>query len=88
MTELDILRIVNLLVGVVGLAVSISILLMPRAISDLEKKLDKSFSTEMIEKILNQRRNLSEALLRHPRIFGFMLLGISFLLALSAILLF
>jgi hypothetical protein len=88
MQELDFLRIFNLLVGVVGLAVSIGILLIPRVISNLEKKLDQNFSTEAIEKMLNQKRNLSEALLKHPRVFGFILLFISFFLTLSSILLF
>ncbi|MFH0940333.1 MAG: hypothetical protein V1840_00570 [Candidatus Omnitrophota bacterium] len=88
MLELGFLRIFNLLIGVVGLAVSIGILLIPRAISQLEKKLDQNFSTEAIEKLLNQKRNLSEALLKHPRVFGFILLFISFFLTLSGILLF
>ncbi len=88
MEEIDFLRIFNLLVGVVGLAVSIGILLIPRIVSSLEKKLDKDFSTEAIDKLLNQKRNLTEALLKHPRVFGFILLFISFFLTLSSILLF
>ena len=43
MEELNFLRIFNLLVGVVGLAVSIGILLMPRVISQIEKKTGSKF---------------------------------------------
>ena len=85
MEEVYILRIFNLLIGVIGLAIAIGVLLVPKVIGDLEKKLDKNFSTDMLEKMLNQRRNLSEALLKHPKIFGIILLVISFLLILSSI---
>lgn len=88
MEEIYILRIFNLLVGVIGVAISIGVLLVPKAISDIEKKLDKSFSTEMLEKILNQRRNLSAALMKHPKVFGTILLVISFLLLVSSITIF
>ncbi len=88
MHEFNMLRIFNLLVGVVGDAVSLSFLLVPRAISNIEKNLDRHFSTEMLEKLLNQKRNLSEALLKHPKVFGTILLVISFLLLLSSMLLF
>ena len=88
MEELSFLRIFNLLAGVIGLAVAIGVLLIPSAVSQLEKKLDKDFSTDALDKMLNQRRNLSEALLKHPRVFGLILLFISFFLTLSSILLF
>jgi hypothetical protein len=88
MEEVYFFRIFNLLVGVVGLAIAIGVLLAPKIVSDLERKLDKNFSTEMLEKMLNQRRDLSEALLRHPKVFGSILLVISFLLLLSSIYLF
>lgn len=88
MEEIAIFRIFNLLIGVIGLAVAIGIILVPRVISALEKRLDKTFSTETLEKLLNQRHNLSEVLLNHPKVFGFILLFISFLLTLSSILLF
>ncbi|OIO36135.1 MAG: hypothetical protein AUJ74_03525 [Candidatus Omnitrophica bacterium CG1_02_44_16] len=88
MEELSFLRIFNLLAGVIGLAVAIGVLLIPSAVSKLEKKLDKDFSTDALDKMLNQRRNLSEALLKHPRAFGLILLFISFFLTLSSILLF
>lgn len=88
MEEIYILRIFNLLVGVIGVAIAIGVLLVPKAISDIEKKLDKSFSTEILEKILNQRRNLSAALMKHPKVFGIILLVISFLLLVSSITIF
>ena len=87
MNELNIVRLVNLLSGVVGLAVAIGVILIPRVVSKIDKRLDKDFSTEKLEKMLHEKKNLSEVLLRHPRIFGFILLVISFLLLLSGILL-
>lgn len=88
MTEIDIFRIVTFLAGVVGLAVAVGVILAPRAIRKFEEKLDKSFSLEHVEKMLNERKDLTEALLRRPRIFGFILLVISFLLLLANLLLF
>ncbi|HAJ56300.1 MAG TPA: hypothetical protein DCL35_00855 [Candidatus Omnitrophica bacterium] len=88
MEEVYFFRIFNLVVGVIGLAIGIGVILIPKAISNIENKLDKNFSTDMLEKMLNQRRNLSQALLKHPKIFGAILLVISFLLLLSSVYLF
>lgn len=85
MEEYYFFRIFNLVVGVIGIAIGLGVILMPKSISEIEKKLDKNFSTDILEKMLNQRRNLSQALLKHPKIFGSMLLVISFLLLLSSI---
>ena len=62
------------------------VILVPQAISQIEKKLDKTFSTDRIEKLLNARKNLSDALLKHPRIFGFILFFVSFFLILGSLL--
>lgn len=88
MNELSIVRLVNLLCGVIGLAVAIGMILVPHVVSKIDKKLDTEFSTDKLEKILNRRKNLSEVLLKHPKVFGFVLLAVSFLLLLSGILLF
>ena len=88
MQELNIFRVFNLLIGVIGIAVAVGLLLVPRVIYDIEKKLDKTFSTEKLEKLLNERKNLSAALLRRPKLFGVILLLVSFLLLLSSVLLF
>ena len=88
MNELNIVRLINLLSGVIGLAVAIGVILVPHVVSKVDKKLDKEFPTDKLEKILHERKNLSEVLLKHPRIFGFILLAVSFLLLLSGILLF
>lgn len=88
MSEVHILRIFNLLVGVVGLAIGLGVLLVPKTISSIEKTLDKEFSTEKLEKMLNERRNLSESLMKRPKVFAFFLLVVSFLLLLSSLLLF
>jgi hypothetical protein len=88
MQEVYYFRVFILLIGVIGAAIAIGVILVPKSISDLEKKLDKNFSTEILEKMLNQRRNLSEALLKHPKIFGGILLVTSLLLLLSSIYLF
>jgi hypothetical protein len=88
MEEIYVLRILSFLAGVIGLAVAIGVLLVPRAVVQVDKKLDTTFSTDNIEKILNQRRNLSGILMKHPKVFGAILFVISFLLVLSNILLF
>jgi hypothetical protein len=88
MNEFYIVRLVNLLSGVIGLAVAVGMILVPHVVSKIDKKLDKEFPTEKLEKVLNERKNLSEVLLKHPRIFGFILLAVSFLLLLSGIQLF
>ena len=87
MSEIEVFRLISLLGGVLGLAVAIGMILAPRVVSRIEKGLDKDISTEKLEKILNERRNLTESLLRHPRVFGFVLLSISFLLLLANLLL-
>lgn len=81
-------KIFNLLVGVVGAAIGLGVVLMPQVISRIEQKLDKNFSTEKLEKMLNERRNLSEILLRHPKIFGFIVILLSFLLVASSLFIF
>ncbi len=79
------LKVFNIVVGVIGIAIGLGVMLAPKIISQIEKSLDKEFSTDIIEKILNQRRNLSQALMRHPKVFGLILLVISFLLLLSSL---
>ncbi len=86
MDEVQFFRVFNLIVGVVGLAIGMGVILVPQAVSHIEKKLDKTFSTEKIEKLLNSSKNLSEILLRHPRIFGFILFLVSFFLILGSLL--
>lgn len=88
MTDVGFFRLFNLLIGIIGIAVSIGLLLAPKVVSDIEKKLDRTYSTEKLEKLLNQRKNLSEALLKRPKIFGGILLIVSFLLLFSSILFF
>lgn len=86
--ELEILKIVSVLSGVLGLAIGLAIILVPKALMKVEQNLDKSFSTEKLEKILNERRNVTQTLLKRPRLFGIILLVISFLLVLSGMIVF
>ena len=88
MEEIYVLKIFNLVVGIVGFAVGFGVILAPKIISAIEKNLDKDFSTESLEKMLNQRRNITEALMRHPKIFGAILVMVSFFLLASSILIF
>ena len=88
MGEIHIFRVFNLIVGVIGLAIGLGVLLVPKTISSIEKTLDKEFSTAKLEKMLNERRNLSESLMKRPKMFAFFLLVVSFLLLLSSLLLF
>ena len=75
----------TMVAGVIGLAVAVGMLLVPRALAQIDKKLDTNVSTDNIEKALNQRINLTQILMKHPRIFGSILLIISFLLVLSSL---
>lgn len=88
MDELEILKIICVMSGVLGLAVGLAIILVPKALMKVEQNLDKSFSTEKLEKILNERRNVTQVFLRRPRVFGFILLLISFLLVLAGMIIF
>ncbi|MFA5039055.1 MAG: hypothetical protein WC732_05180 [Candidatus Omnitrophota bacterium] len=88
MTEIEILHIISMLSGVLGLAVAISLILVPKALGKVEKGLDRNFSTDKLEKMLNERRNVTEVLLKHPRVFGAILMVISFLLVLSSLIIF
>ena len=75
----------TMVAGVIGLAVAVGMLLVPRALAQIDKKLDTSVSTDNIEKTLNQRINLTQTLMKHPKIVGSILLVISFLLVLSSL---
>ena len=88
MAEFYFLKVFNVLVGIVGLAIALGVLLVPKAVLHVEKKLDKNFSTEKLEKILNERKNLSAILMKRPKFFGAILLAISVLLLLSNLLFF
>ena len=89
MQEAYIFKVFNMVVGVIGLAIGLGVILAPKIISAIEKNLDKEFSpSETLEKLLNQKRNLTDALMRHPKIFGFILVFVSFFLILSSIYIF
>lgn len=85
MNEVYFFQIFNLLVGIIGLAIGLGLLLSPRTISGIEKMLDKNFTTENIEKMLNQKRNISDALLKKPKVFAGILFVISLLLLVSSL---
>ena len=88
MTEVYMYRVFNVLVGIIGLAIGVGLILVPKTISAIEKKLDKEFSTQKLEKILNEKRNLSEVLMRRPKIFAAILILVSFFLILSSLMVF
>ena len=88
MAEFYFLKVFNVLVGIAGLAIALGVLLIPKVVVHVEKKLDKNFSTEKLEKILNERKNLSAILMKRPKFFGAILLAISLLLLLSNLLFF
>ncbi len=83
MSEVVLLKVFSILAGTIGVAIGIGLLLVPSAIAHIEKKLDTHYSTDRLEKILNERRELTRVLLQRPKVFGAILLGISFLLLLS-----
>ncbi|HQP91341.1 MAG TPA: hypothetical protein PLU24_01555 [Candidatus Omnitrophota bacterium] len=85
MEEAYIFKVFNLIVGIVGLAIGLGIILAPKIISSIEKTLNKEFDpTVTFEKFLNQKKNLTEALMKHPKIFGSILVIVSFFLLLSS----
>lgn len=85
MSEYFLYPIFTMIAGVIGLAVAVSMILVPRALAQLDKKLDTHVSTDKLEKVLNGRMNLTQALMKHPRIYGAILLVVSFLLVLSSL---
>lgn len=84
MDEIRPFIIFNVIAGLMGIIVALGIMLIPHVISAMEKKLDKTFSTQRLEELLNKRRSFSEILLKHPKLFGLVLLVISFLLFVSS----
>jgi len=75
----------TMVAGVIGLAVAVGMILVPRALAQIDQKLDTHVSTDKLEKALNERINLTQVLMKHPRIYGSILLVISFLLVLSSL---
>jgi len=75
----------TMVAGVIGLAVAVGMILAPRVLAQIEKKLDTEVSTDKLDKALNEKINLTQVLMKHPRIFGFILLVISFLLVLLSL---
>ncbi len=87
MGDLEILRVVDLVAGGVGALAAIGLMFFPRAVEWLEKKLDFNFSTLRLEEKLNRKREISSLLYRRSRIFGLILLIISFFLLMTGLIL-
>ena len=88
MEDLAILRYVDLIAGVVGGLVALGLIFAPSMIEKMQKKLDYDISTAHMEEILNKKRDLGSALMRRSRVFGMILLIISFFLIMTGIILF
>jgi len=88
MDDVVFLRIFDILVGTITLAIGIGIFFIPQVVAKIEKKLDKVFSTDKLEKMLNDRKNVSQILLNHPRAVGIILICCSLLLLVSGVVVF
>ena len=88
MEDLSILRYVDLIAGALGSLVAIGLIFAPSVIEKMQKKLDYDISTAHLEEILNKKRDLTSALMRRSRVFGMVLLIISFFLIMTGVILF
>lgn len=88
MDDVALLKTFNIFVGAVAFAIGIGIFFIPKVVAQIEKKLDKSFSTDKLEKMLNERKNMSQVLMNHPRVVGIILVSCSLLLLISGIVVF
>jgi len=87
MDDLGILRVVDLVAGVIGALAAVGLIFAPRVVEWLEKKLDYNISTSFLEETLNKKREISTLLLRRSRVVGLLLLVISFFLLMTGIIL-
>ncbi|MGE5280599.1 MAG: hypothetical protein ACM3L6_07655 [Deltaproteobacteria bacterium] len=88
MDDIAILRFIDLVAGVLGGVMALGLIFIPHVIEQAEKKLDYDISTTHLEEILNKKRDLNSALMRRSRVFGLILLVISFFLLMTAVILF
>jgi len=68
--------------------VALGLIFAPGLIEKIQKKLDYDISTTHLEEILNKKRDLSSALMRRSRLFGLLLLIVSFFLIMTGVILF
>jgi hypothetical protein len=87
MIDAETIKVFNFIVGTLGLAFGVCLIIVPSAVLGLEKLLDKTFSTEKLEQILNSRKDLTTGLQKRPRIAGLILLIVSTFLVLTSVLL-
>jgi|GEM_PF-1311145 len=87
MDDLGILRVVDLIAGALGGLAAVGLMFFPRVVEWLEKRLDYDFSTQRLENSLNRKRELSSLLYRRSRIFGLILLVVSFFLLMTGLIL-
>ncbi len=87
MDDLQILRVVDLVAGGLGALGALALMFAPRAVEWIEKKLDYNFSTKSLEETLNKKREIGSLLYRRSRIFGLVLLLVSFFLLMTGLIL-
>ena len=85
MDDLGILRMFNLVVGAIGIVIGIAVVFAPKTIRHLNKELDKTISTESIQKMLERKRDISDFLFRYAKAFGALLVITSLFLLFTSI---
>jgi hypothetical protein len=88
MEDVVFLRFFDIIIGSITLAIGLGIFFIPHVVGRIEKKLDKTFSTDKLEKMLNERKNVSQLLLNHPRAVGIILICCSLFLLVSGVVVF
>ncbi len=85
MEDLSMLRMFNLIVGAIGIVIGLGVVFAPKAIRNLEKKLDTDISTESLQKLLEQKRDISDFLFRYAKVFGALLVLTSLFLLFTSV---
>ncbi len=87
MGDLQILRVIDLVAGGVGALAAVGLMFFPRVVEWMEKKLDFHISTHNLEESLNKKREVGSLMYRRSRVFGLILLIISFFLLMTGLIL-
>jgi hypothetical protein len=83
--EARLVRFIFILIGSMGLAIGLGLMLATPAVVKEKKPPPQGFSREKIKEILSRKRSMADILLRRPKFFGLALFMVSFFLLLSVL---